>query len=235
MSVGLVALVIAGCAGSGDFMDVPGIGSTRIDVPRPSGAASAACDDDPLPPGTDATIAQRVMELREIGLSADQPHPTLRWRRNWKPRSETSGAPWISGKRGTAPCSTSWSPSRTRPASGGAISKRTSRRERGLCPDLGRMGRDLRRGVRADRHHGVVGWRRGSRDRGVHPRWVEAIRRPRLPGGLDRPGHPRRINALIAEFRSPLRAVQGVRPDGVRDGTHRRRAPRAGRPRGGAS
>ncbi len=53
-------------------MDVPGIGSTRIDVPRPSGAASAACDDDPLPPGTDATIAQRVMELREIGLFADR-------------------------------------------------------------------------------------------------------------------------------------------------------------------
>jgi hypothetical protein len=59
-------------AGSGDFVDIPGIGSTRIDVPRPTGPSSAACDADPLPPASDAKIADRVAELRTIGLFADR-------------------------------------------------------------------------------------------------------------------------------------------------------------------
>lgn len=61
-----------GGVGSGEFVDVPGLGSTRVDVPRPTNVASAACDADPLPPATDATIAQRVADLRAIGLFADQ-------------------------------------------------------------------------------------------------------------------------------------------------------------------
>jgi hypothetical protein len=72
-------IVVAGCAGpptgavgSAEFVDVPGIGSTRVDVPRPTNPASATCDADPLPPATDATIAQRVADLRAIGFFADQ-------------------------------------------------------------------------------------------------------------------------------------------------------------------
>jgi hypothetical protein len=47
VALGLVAL--SGCAGAvgdtpSDFIEIPGIGETRIDVPRPAGAASAACE-----------------------------------------------------------------------------------------------------------------------------------------------------------------------------------------------
>lgn len=62
----------AGDVGSAEFVDVPGIGSTRADVPRPTNPASATCDADPLPPATGATIAQRVADLRAIGFFADQ-------------------------------------------------------------------------------------------------------------------------------------------------------------------
>ncbi len=80
----VVALVATACGPSGpepigdpdDFAEVPGIGQTRIDVPRPTGAASAACDDDPLPPSTDETTAERVAALREIGLFAGDPETT---------------------------------------------------------------------------------------------------------------------------------------------------------------
>lgn len=71
-------LALTGCAsqggdlGSGHFEDIPGIGATRVDVPRPTGPASAACDDDPLPPETDDTVAERVAALRAIGLFADR-------------------------------------------------------------------------------------------------------------------------------------------------------------------
>lgn len=75
----VAALALGGCfwqgegpTGSGEFVEIPGIGATRMDVPRPSGIASAACDQDPLPPASDATIADRVAELRTIGLFADQ-------------------------------------------------------------------------------------------------------------------------------------------------------------------
>jgi hypothetical protein len=74
------ALAVVGCGGSvtsasgepDDFAEVPGIGLTRVDVPRPDGAASAPCADDPLPPATDETTAERIAGLRAAGLFADR-------------------------------------------------------------------------------------------------------------------------------------------------------------------
>jgi hypothetical protein len=59
--------------GSGDFADVPGVGRTRVDVPRPTGKASAPCDEDPLPPVSDAPIETRVVDLRRLGLFGGRP------------------------------------------------------------------------------------------------------------------------------------------------------------------
>lgn len=78
--LGLVTLCAAaavlGCtSGGGDvdeFAHIPGLGATRIDVPRPTGVASAACDEDPMPTATDETLVERVAALREIGLFADR-------------------------------------------------------------------------------------------------------------------------------------------------------------------
>lgn len=80
----LVAVAAAACGASGpepmgdpdDFADVPGVGRTRVDVPRPTGAASAACDDEPLPPSTAETTVERVAGLREAGLFAGDPGTT---------------------------------------------------------------------------------------------------------------------------------------------------------------
>ena len=81
LALTLVTAVIAGCGTAApttggdadDFAEVPGIGLTRIDVPRPSGAASAPCaDEDPLPPATDETTAERIAGLRAAGLFADR-------------------------------------------------------------------------------------------------------------------------------------------------------------------
>lgn len=75
VALGLVASMLAGCGGAPadrEFVDVPGLGAARIDVPRPSGAASATCDGDPLPPATDETTAERVAALRAIGLFAEE-------------------------------------------------------------------------------------------------------------------------------------------------------------------
>ena len=57
---------------SGDFAEIPGIGETRIDVPRPTTGTSAVCAADPLPPVSTASIAERVAGLRTIGLFADR-------------------------------------------------------------------------------------------------------------------------------------------------------------------
>jgi hypothetical protein len=80
--VAVVAIVGAGCGarsdesdgsdGSGDFVEIPGIGATRMDVPRPTGVASAPCDEDPLPPSTAQSLVERVAALRAIGLFADR-------------------------------------------------------------------------------------------------------------------------------------------------------------------
>jgi hypothetical protein len=76
-AIAVLASVLAACSvfgpptdGSGDFAEVPGIGVTRVDVPRPTGNASAPCDEDPLPPVSDATIESRVVDLRRLGLFA---------------------------------------------------------------------------------------------------------------------------------------------------------------------
>lgn len=76
MAVALT-LAVMGCTGpaaeSGDFAEIPGVGATRIDVPRPTGGASASCDGDPLPPASDEPIEARVAALRAIGLFAASP------------------------------------------------------------------------------------------------------------------------------------------------------------------
>lgn len=71
-SVVVLAMAAAGCGGaSDDIAEIPGIGATRIDVPRPTGPSSAPCDDDALPPATAATVAERVTALRDLGFFAD--------------------------------------------------------------------------------------------------------------------------------------------------------------------
>lgn len=68
-----IAAAVTGCGGgSDDFVDIEGIGATRIDVPRPTGAASAPCDADALPEASSETIGERVAALRSIGLFADR-------------------------------------------------------------------------------------------------------------------------------------------------------------------
>jgi hypothetical protein len=74
----VAALVLGGCsaldrtpAASGEFADVPGLGSTRVDVPRPTSALSAPCDGA-LPSVSDASIETRVAALRKLGLFADR-------------------------------------------------------------------------------------------------------------------------------------------------------------------
>ena len=74
---GLLAVVLSACGvgspeDAGDFGEIPGIGSTRLDVPRPTGAASAPCDADPLPTSTEETTQVRVAALRDAGLFADR-------------------------------------------------------------------------------------------------------------------------------------------------------------------
>jgi hypothetical protein len=77
----LVALLVtaAGCAApsssrapaSDDFAEVPGLGSTRVDVPRPSGSVAATCE--PLlarGPADGETTIERVADLRQIGFFA---------------------------------------------------------------------------------------------------------------------------------------------------------------------
>jgi hypothetical protein len=76
----LVIAALAGCAAPAapadqapsDFIDVPGIGSTRVDVPRPTGFGSATCDADPLPPASNDSVEVRVAALRDLGLFADR-------------------------------------------------------------------------------------------------------------------------------------------------------------------
>ena len=76
----LAAAVVVACgacgggggAASDDVAEIPGVGVTRMDVPRPTGAASAPCDEDPLPPARDQPIVERVADLRAVGLFADR-------------------------------------------------------------------------------------------------------------------------------------------------------------------
>jgi hypothetical protein len=75
----VAGLALGGCsvvsptpAASGEFADVPGLGSARVDVPRPTSGLSALCHEGALPPASDAPIETRVGELRKLGLFADR-------------------------------------------------------------------------------------------------------------------------------------------------------------------
>ncbi len=76
-----LAIVAAGCGsaptGDSDFTDVPGIGRTRIDVPRPTSPAAVGgptkdCASDGLPSASSGSIKDRVAALRKIGFFADR-------------------------------------------------------------------------------------------------------------------------------------------------------------------
>jgi hypothetical protein len=64
----------AGCAGpnpsSDDFANVPGFGSTRVDVPRPTGPAAATCKPLGHGPADGETTVERVAALRKLGFFA---------------------------------------------------------------------------------------------------------------------------------------------------------------------
>jgi hypothetical protein len=75
----MVVLALAGCSPAGEgaanpsqFVEIPGIGSTRVDVPRPTTAGGAACPEGPPPAIADETIVDRVAALRSVGLFADR-------------------------------------------------------------------------------------------------------------------------------------------------------------------
>jgi hypothetical protein len=75
----MVVLALAGCSPAGEgaanpsnFVEIPGIGSTRVDVPRPTGSEGAACSEEPPPAVADDTIVDRVAALRSLGLFADR-------------------------------------------------------------------------------------------------------------------------------------------------------------------
>lgn len=71
--VGAGALAACTPASTGEgFVEVPGLGATRIDVPRPSSGVSGPCDADPLPEPSDASVEDRVAALRDIGFFADR-------------------------------------------------------------------------------------------------------------------------------------------------------------------
>lgn len=68
-----LAILLTGCGktngDAGDFAEIPGIGATRIDVPRPTRGAEADCTPVRT---TGETIADRAAALRGIGLFADR-------------------------------------------------------------------------------------------------------------------------------------------------------------------
>jgi hypothetical protein len=55
--------------GDDDYAEIPGLGATRIDVPRPTTPGRATCE---LALDTTATLDERVHGLREAGLFADR-------------------------------------------------------------------------------------------------------------------------------------------------------------------
>jgi hypothetical protein len=66
---------LAGCSSSpspettdDDFAVIPGLGSTRIDVPRPSGPTPATCEPLAAGPTNGQTTEQRVAGLRNVGF-----------------------------------------------------------------------------------------------------------------------------------------------------------------------
>lgn len=82
VAVLLIALVLSGCGTSpapadpSDFKEIPGIGSTRIDVPRPTSPSTSTCTADGLPEPSEETVADRVSALRAIGFFVDRADAT---------------------------------------------------------------------------------------------------------------------------------------------------------------
>lgn len=73
IAVAVVGSLLGGCAAFGadsdDFVTIPGLGETRIDVPRPTSGQGAGCVLH-LPVGE--TVTERVTDLRTLGLFADR-------------------------------------------------------------------------------------------------------------------------------------------------------------------
>ncbi|MEX1171111.1 MAG: hypothetical protein WEG56_00730 [Chloroflexota bacterium] len=75
----VLATVLGGCGGSGgagdngEFVEVPGLGATRIDVPRPTTPSREDCSLNLL---TDVSLEDRVHGLRPAGLFADRTDAT---------------------------------------------------------------------------------------------------------------------------------------------------------------
>jgi hypothetical protein len=67
------AMLLGACGGSGagqdDFVEIPGLGATRVDVPRPTTEEGKSCTVALRP---DESVGQRVAALRRIGLFAEQ-------------------------------------------------------------------------------------------------------------------------------------------------------------------
>jgi hypothetical protein len=59
-------------ASDDDFAVIPGLGSTRVDVPRPTGPAPATCEPVAAGPTDGQSTDQRVAGLRGIGFFADR-------------------------------------------------------------------------------------------------------------------------------------------------------------------
>ena len=69
----LLGMLLLGCGATSpnddDFVDVPGLGSTRIDVPRPTDRAPDACD---VALRSGESVLERGVALREVGLFSGQ-------------------------------------------------------------------------------------------------------------------------------------------------------------------
>ncbi len=74
----LGGLVCGACGSSGaaddpsDFVELPGLGSTRIDIPRPTSPSTSTCAADGMPTKSDDSVAERVAALRATGWFADR-------------------------------------------------------------------------------------------------------------------------------------------------------------------
>ncbi len=70
-----IVVVVGACAGrtapAGEFVEIPGVGETRADVPRPSTRPGADCEPA-LPDGE--PVNARAAALRGIGFFADRSH-----------------------------------------------------------------------------------------------------------------------------------------------------------------
>jgi hypothetical protein len=69
----LLGMLLLGCGATSpsddDFVDVPGLGSTRIDVPRPTDPTPDACS---VALRSGESVLERGVALREVGLFSGQ-------------------------------------------------------------------------------------------------------------------------------------------------------------------